>query len=360
MITYCTNIHPGESWEEIFGAVRRHAPVVKSRIAPDRPFPLGLRISGRAALEMTEQDAENFSSWCRDKGFQIRTINGFPYGTFHHIPVKESVYLPDWRFPERLDYTRKLASLLSSWLPEGQTGSISTVPIGFRTALDREDFPLIRKHVRAALDFLDHLAQTTGKEILLAMEPEPGCLIETIPDVIDIFSRLDLPPRQQEKLAVCFDCCHQALQFEDPVRSLQMLADNTIKIGHVQVSSALQLTHPDIGLLERFQESCYLHQTIGRREDGNLLRYPDLEPAISESPPGIEEWRVHFHVPVFLDKTRECSSTRFFLQEILPLFPPDTPMEVETYTWTVLPPELRTGEVTDSIVREIEWVRDHR
>jgi len=360
VITYCTNIHPGESWQEIFGAVRRHAPAVREQVAPDVLFPLGLRISGRAATELTERDADDFSAWCRDAGFQVITLNGFPYGTFHHAPVKESVYLPDWRFAERLEYTRKLARLLCGWLPEGRTGSISTVPLGFRTSINRDDFPGIRKHVRAALDFLDHLAQKTGREILLAMEPEPGCVIETVRDAIDMFDHLALTPAQQEHLAVCYDCCHQALQFENPVASLRMLADNGIRIGHVQVSSALRLLHPDIALLSRFQEPCYLHQTVGRKKDGSLLRFPDLEPAISASLPEIEEWRVHFHVPVFLDKTRECGSTRFFLEEVLPLFSPGTPMEVETYTWTVLPRELQSGSVTESIIREIEWVQAHR
>lgn len=360
MITYCTNIHPGESWQEISAAVRCHAPVVKKQVAPDGWFPLGLRLSGRAALEMTEQDADNFYKWCLDEGLQITTVNGFPYGTFHNTPVKESVYLPDWRYAERLDYTRKLATLLSRWLPEGMTGSISTVPVGFRSCIGHDDFLRAKKNISVALDFLDNLAQETGKEILLSLEPEPGCYIETTLEVLDVYSRLDLTPNQQNLLAVCFDCCHQALQFEDPAESLQLLADNNIRIGHVQVSSALRLLHPDISLLKRFQESCYLHQTVGRKENDELLRYHDLGPAIEDSPDGVEEWRVHFHVPVFLDRTRESGSTRFFLEEILPLFPPDTPMEVETYTWTVLPPELQSGSVTDCIVREIQWVQSNR
>jgi sugar phosphate isomerase/epimerase len=360
MITYCTNIHPGESWQEIFTAVRLHAPVVKKKIAPDLNFPLGLRLSGRAAREMTGQDAENFHCWCNDEGFQVTTINGFPYGTFHHTPVKKSVYQPDWRSLERLKYTKKLAELLCRWLPDGKVGSISTVPIGYRSCISPEDFPGVRKHIRDALDFLDHLAQKTGKEILLAIEPEPGCYIETTRDVIDTFSSLDLSPEQQRRLAVCFDCCHQALQFENPAESLTLLKEYNIRIGHVQISSALRLLQPDIIRLARFQESCYLHQTVGRRGDGVLLHYQDLEQAIAESPVDVEEWRVHFHVPVFLDRMTECGSTRFFLEEILPLFPPDTSMEVETYTWTVLPPELQTGAVTDSIIREIEWVERNR
>jgi hypothetical protein len=359
-ITYCTNIHPGESWQEIFGAVSRYAPAVKDRVAPDVAFPLGLRLSGRAAREMTTEDARKFLAWGKEQGFFVRTVNGFPYGVFHHVPVKEAVYLPDWRFPERLAYTTKLAELLALWLPDGMTGSVSTVPVGFRNAITPDDFPVVQNHIRQALNFLDRIAQETGKEILLAMEPEPGCVLETIPDVVDLYARLDLKPSQRSFLAVCFDCCHQALQFENPAEALALLAAHSIRIGHVQVSSALRLHHPDIRKLERFRESCYLHQAVGRRSDGVLVRYRDLDLAITASPADIEEWRVHFHVPVFMDRTSDCDSSRFYLEEILPLFPADIPLEVETYTWAVLPPDLRVGTVTDSISREIEWAERTR
>jgi hypothetical protein len=340
----------------MFSAVRRYAPVVKQRVSPDDPFPIGLRLSGRAAGELTCQEALRFHDWCLGKGFYVASINGFPYGAFHHVPVKQDVYLPDWRSTERLDYTKKLAELLTLWLPEGMTGSISTVPVGFHSCIRRQDFPTVKKHIQAALDFLDHLTQKTGKEILLSIEPEPGCILETTNDVVAFFADLALPPTQQARLAVCYDCCHQALQFENPAASLKRLAENGIRIGHVQVSSALRLMEPRIGLLSHFQESCYLHQTVGRKKNGELLRYDDLDLAVSADPADVEEWRVHFHVPVFIDKTRDCDSTRFFLQQILPLVPTQPILEVETYTWTILPPELQGGSITDCLIREIEWV----
>jgi len=355
-VSYCTNVHPAESWQEISSAVRRYAPVVKERVSPDNLFPIGLRLSGLAAREMTPGDADDFHRWCKGGGYYVATLNGFPYGAFHHTPVKHSVYLPDWRFVERLEYTRKLADLLAIWLPEKMTGSISTVPVGFRSCIDRQSFAAVKKNIRAALEHLDHLRQKTGSEILLSMEPEPGCVLELTSDVVDFFARLDLSPALRARLAVCYDCCHQALQFETPAESLKLLADNEIKIGHVQVSSALRLMDSQIGLLQGFQEPYYLHQTVGRTADGELLRYDDLQLAISAAPGGIEEWRVHFHVPVFIDNIQKCDSTRFFLQEILPLFPAHLPLEVETYTWTILPPELQSGTVTDCLIREIEWV----
>lgn len=358
-LAYCTNIHPGESWAEMFAAIRSHAPAVKARVAADRPMPLGLRLSGRAAREIDAPLAEEFHRWCGAEGFYVATVNGFPYGAFHHRPIKEAVYLPDWRSGERLEYTRRLADLLVRWLPEGMTGSISTVPVAFRAAgaaMGGEDFSLARRHLRSALEHLAGLADATGRNILLALEPEPGCLVETTGELVELFDRLAMPSPLRRHLAVCYDCCHQALQFESPAASLQLLADHDVAIGHVQVSSALRLTHPRIELLGRFCEPCYLHQTVGRTAGGKLLRFDDLDLAIAAAPEGVEEWRVHFHVPVFLAATPECATTRFFLEQLLPLLPAGTRLEVETYTWSILPPELQGGSVVDCLVRELSWV----
>ena len=360
MLTYCTNIHPAESWVETFANVRRYVPEVKGEVSPTAPFPIGLRLSGRAASEIDREERERFQEWCAAAGCFVATINGFPFGTFHHVPIKEAVYLPDWRHPERLHYTRQLADLLSFWLPEGKRGSISTVPLGFKDNIGPDEERQAVRHIRQALEFLDRLAQKSGKEITLAIEPEPNCALETTPDVVRFFAQLNLPASLRPFLAVCYDCCHQALQFETPAHSLKLLADNNIRIGHVQVSSALRLEDPDIRQLERFREPCYLHQTVGRRQDGSLIRFPDLDLALVAGLDDVEEWRVHFHVPVFVDQLTDCASTQPFLKEILPLFGPDIPLEVETYTWTVLPPDLQTATVIESIAREIEWVKTER
>jgi sugar phosphate isomerase/epimerase len=356
---YCTNIHAGESWEQIFSNVRTHVPAVKRLVAPDVPFPLALRLSGRAAREIDAAAAAELLAWCSEEGCFVATLNGFPYGRFHGVPVKERVYLPDWRDPERARYTRRLAELLACWLPEGGGGSISSVPLGYRRALAPADVPGALRNLRSALEQLRRLADTTGREILLALEPEPGCLIETTDDAIRLFESLDLPEALSRHLGLCYDCCHQALQFEDPAASLERLAGAGIRIGQVQVSSALALKAPDLRLLAGFAEPTYLHQCVGRRPDGSLVRCDDLPEALELSAAsGCEEWRVHFHVPVFLERAGGAGTTRPFLEQILPRLAPETPLEVETYTWDVLPPQLRTGTVTESIARELRWVRD--
>lgn len=360
MVTYCTNIHPAESWDDTFANVRRYVPDVKKKVSPQAPFPIGLRLSGRAATELNIEAAKHFHAWCQENNCFVSTVNGFPYGTFHHIPVKESVYLPDWRHPERLRYTKQLAQYLSLWLPAGMRGSISTVPVGFKDYIGRNDVAIVKKHLLQALEFLEDIALKTGKEILLAMEPEPACVLETTMDAVRFFDQLDLPDSLRPFLAVCYDCCHQALQYESPVSSLELLAANDIRVGQVQVSSALRLEGSDIRSMHRFCEPCYLHQTVGSRPDGTLIRYHDLDQALAAAPPGVSEWRIHFHIPVFIDRLTDCATTQPFLQEILPLFDDDVPLEVETYTWTVLPPDLQTPTVIDSIIREIEWVKQHR
>ncbi len=360
-VTYCTNIHPGQSWAEIRRDVETHALAVRDACRlGDAPFPLGLRLSGQASLELDAAAGRRFGRWMADQGICVATVNGFPYGPFHHVPVKEAVYLPDWRDPEREAYTRRLARLLALWLPEGGQGSISTVPLGFRQDFPQADMPVAMGRLRQALAWLADLEEETGRRIRLSLEPEPGCLIETTQEVVDIFARLDPSPREARHLAVCYDCCHQALQFEEPEASLALLARNGIAMGHIQVSSALHLEGGDLSRLARFVEPVYLHQAVGRRDDGSLVRFDDLPQALAAAPEGIREWRVHFHLPVFVERLPECCTTQDFLRRILPRFDPQVPMEVETYTWSVLPPELKTPRVTDSIVREIQWVEQAR
>jgi len=360
MLTYCTNIHPAESWQGIMANVHQYVPAIKEAVSPATPFPIGLRLSGQAAREAGPEQAARFHDWCQEHGCFVATVNGFPYGTFHHVPVKETVYLPDWRHPERLAYSKRLATLLAGWLPPGVRGSISTVPIGFRRAIGADDLPLALANLRLALEFLDHLAQTTGKEITLSIEAEPGCVLETTPDLVAFFDRLQLPPHLRRLLTVCYDCCHQALQYESPIESLALLAEHAITIGHVQVSSALWLRQADLSPMQRFHEPCYLHQTVGRRRDGSLVRFDDLDAALTADEPEVREWRIHFHVPVFIGELSDCLTTQPFLKEVLPLFDPNLCLEVETYTWSVLPRDLRAVGLTESIIREIRWVAAHR
>lgn len=357
LITYCTNVHPGDSWFETFAALDRHIPAIKQAVADNERFPIGLRLSERAAREVARSGLPQFTRWLTDNGCFVPTLNGFPYGDFHAQRVKQDVYLPDWRSPLRTAYSTQLADLLAAWLPDGMSGSISTVPVGFKGIVGKNDLPEVKRQLSLTLAHLADIRQRYGKEIVLALEPEPGCLLETTEEVCRFFGGLALPAEQRELLGICYDCCHQAVQFEDPVESLRMLADAGVRIAKVQVSSALRMATPDSAILDRLDEPRYLHQVVVSGPDGRLSRYADLPAARDgHAPAAGEEWRCHFHVPVFLAEADQCATTRFFLEALLPRVDSGILLEVETYTWDVLPAELRLPSLTESIIREIEWV----
>ena len=359
VIAYCTNIHPGETWEEVFASLKTHAITVKNAVSPREPFPLGLRLSRRAASDIDQYASEQFLDWLQQENCFVPTINGFPYGSFHVQDIKDKVYLPDWRSDERVEYTKELASLLDAWLPEGLAGSISTVPVGFKGHVRREDFPLVRRNLISALEHIDRIKQKAGKDIVLSLEPEPGCILETAGDVVSFFNAMKFPEGLRTSIGICFDFCHQAVEFETPSSFLNLLVGADIRIGKVQVSAGLRFAASEVRTLTGFDEPCYLHQVVTRSGEGSLERYDDIPKALALHPVREdEEWRVHFHVPIYADRTVCCSTTNSFIEEALPLLGGrDVLMEIETYTWQVLPEPMRAGSVTESIVREIEWLR---
>ena len=359
LITYCSNIHPGESWGETFAALKEHIPKVKAAVAPMCPFPIGLRLSARAAGELAAGPAAPFARWLREQDCFVPTINGFPFGAFHGSRVKEAVYLPDWRSPERADYTKKLATLLAGWLPVAGSGSISTVPIGFKAHFAAGEHLLVRERLLAVLLHLERLRQEQGVDIVLALEPEPACVLETTADLVRFLERMNFPHTLQNRIGICLDCCHLALQFEEPAQVLSTLAGAGIRIGKIQVSSALSVRHDRREFLSPFLEPCYLHQVVVRGANGELTRYQDLPDALQRHRgEGGDEWRCHFHVPLFVERTGEFGTTRIFAEKLLSRLDRQVLLEVETYTWGVLPPQLREGGVTESIIREIRWLQE--
>jgi len=370
-LTYCLNVHRGETWEENFAAIRQHTLRVRARVAPDQPFGLGLRLSRRAADELgSTERLQAFRDFLGERDLYVFTINGFPYGTFHDQPVKEAVYEPDWRTAERLDYASRLAEILARLLPEGVAGSISTVPGSYGAWIQsREDVDAMVRQLTACVERLAQLHDATGKLIHLGLEPEPDCFLSTV-EAAEAFIRGPLRSgadgRTQERLArhlgVCVDTCHLAVQFEDPTSRLLALQAAGIRVSKIQLSAALQV-RPTPAVWERLQAFCdpiYLHQV--RARDG--LSYPDLSDiprsAFRDPRSAGGEWRVHFHVPLFFQRDGEIESTAAALDD--DFFAAvrrgvTEHLEIETYTFHVLPDALRAADVVDSLVREFEWAR---
>ncbi len=358
MITYCTNIHPGETWDEAFSELRAHVPAVRAGLAGPDPFPISLWLSARAAREFDGEALARFDDWRHEQQVTVASINGFPYGGFHGRRVKENVYLPDWRSPERLAHTRRLAELLAGWLPDAAEAVISTVPVGFRSA--GTDWSGALANLREALAHFDDLSQRTGRDLILALEPEPGCLLQSAGDVLRLMDDLRLPPSLRCHLGVCYDCCHHAVMFEDVRGSIGQLAGAGIRIAQWHVSSALRVRGDALDSLRGFREPTYLHQTAGRTRTGQLLFYPDLDEAFAEAGArrDVEEWRTHFHVPVFTDRVGDCGTTQPELIEALESAPADAALVVETYSFGALPRELRLDSVVENVVRELRWTRE--
>ena len=382
-LTYCTNIHAGESWSDIRTSLDKHVPAIKSTVAPNQPMGVGLRLSGEAAAVAREPEAlASFRDQLSNLGAYVFTINAFPYGPFHGVRVKENVYLPDWRDRERVAFTANSAAVLAAVLPNDVEGSISTVPGAFKpNGRSSEAIAAIAGNLVMAVADLVDVERRTGKRIALALEPEPCCFLETTDASIAFFKDMLLKPetldtlgfvtgvsRQEAEvllrrhLGICYDVCHGAVEYEDIVAALDRLLAAGIAIPKIQLSAAMRVPTMKkdlVAAVMRYNEGVYLHQSIVRRNE-SLVRYVDLPDAVAAFGEGQAdgEWRIHCHVPVFLTDLGEISSTRSDLVATLAALRQKTRsshLEVETYTWDVLPEKLRTGSKSADIAREIAF-----
>lgn len=386
-LTYCSNIHPGESWADVRANFDRYVIAVRDRLKPEGAFGIGLRLSARAAADLAKPEVlAEFREFLARNRMYVFTINGFPYGPFHGTRVKEDVYLPDWRDPERLRYTNVLADLLVELLPADPAveGSVSTVPGAYKPALGgANDIALMVEHLLQHVAHLVALRARTGRLIALALEPEPDCFLETIDEVVAFFQRelhasgavrrlieltgLDRVSAAQalhDHLGLCLDLCHAAVEFEDAAQCIRRLDVAGIRVHKMQISAGLRLPTLDPAALEalqRFDDPVYLHQVV-QRGPGGLMRFNDLPEAFAalQGATADREWRVHFHVPIFLDQLAPFASTQSFIREVLEIHrarPVSAHLEVETYTWGVLPEPFRSGTVDEAVARELAWVR---
>ncbi|MCP9236114.1 metabolite traffic protein EboE [Lewinella sp. JB7] len=388
-LTYCTNIHPGESWPEVLASLD-HLLKVKQLTEVDGPFGIGLRLSARAAEELAgTQELTSFRRWLSDHECYVFTMNGFPYGEFHGERVKDDVYTPDWTTRDRVDYTIRLFGILAELLPAGMDGGISTSPLSYRFWFTSEE-ELARatrvstRHLMEVVLHLVRIKERTGKSLHLDIEPEPDGILENSQEFTDFYRKVVLTqgldwlqrelgvPRAtaeaaiREHLTLCWDVCHFAVAYESPADVLQNMREAGIRVGKLQISAALKadLTEDRAAVhaaLLPYDEPTYLHQTALRHRRGNIRQFPDLGPGLAAlSDPAYTELRTHFHVPIYTDCYGRLQSTNDAIAETLKLWKADPfthHLEVETYTWDVLPDHQRLT-LTDSIHRELEWVRN--
>ncbi len=366
-LTYCLNVHPGESWAEQFDAIRAFALPVRNRVAAGKPFGLGLRLSARSARELAAPDAlARFRDFLADENLYAFTINGFPYGAFHGARVKEQVYRPDWRTEERVRYTLQMAEILAALAPPNMFGSVSSVPVGYAADFSSDaDRARAADHLIATARALAELETRTGVRIALGLEPEPGCVLETRDDTLRFFELLHARAGAasdgvQRHIGVCLDTCHVSLAFEDLAETWDAFDRAGIAVVKIQLSAALEVRGSPPPALSRFAEPVYLHQVRLRRGNGEAVGWPDLPDALAAWPVDAATARVHFHVPLHwsggdgLGSTRDAINEAFWQRVRAGACPH---VEIETYTFDVLPPELRAGGIVDSISAEFRWVQ---
>lgn len=368
-LSYCTNVHPGLTVSEVEAGLRRYTGPLNEQVGP---LAAGLWLAESVIDEL--QNAEQLSRLkhtLSDLGLVCYTLNAFPQGNFHSERVKEAVYRPNWSTVERLNYTRNCANALVELMPDGVEGSLSTVPLGFKA--DDVDEGACIEHIVEMARHLDDLHDDTGKVVRLAIEPEPCCVLETTDETVAFFGRLfnaadrlNVGDAVRRHIGVCYDVCHQSVEFEDVIASIQKLESAGIRIVKVHISCAIESDPADSiqrATLAKFAEPRYLHQTFGRSSGGAIGHVIDLTAEICEKPPmelaDAKVWRTHFHVPVDAESVGPLRTTRPDLKRALRAvyrlpYPPH--LEIETYTWNVLLDEPAV-ELVDGLANEVNATR---
>lgn len=366
-LAYCTNVHPAEALDDLIAQIRTFGGGIRARLGVDR-LGLGLWLPAPVVARLSDQpELDRLRTTVDDHGIEVVTLNAFPYQGFHAPRVKKAVYAPDWVETGRLNYTLDCAKVLAGLLPDDvANGSISTVPLGWRTPWSDDRQSRARGMLDRLAEGLAKLEAETGRVVRVGLEPEPGCVIQTVADAVERLDGVDT-----DRIGLCLDSCHLAVGFEDPARAVEQLALAGIPVVKTQASAAVHAEKPtDLATrdaLARYAEDRFLHQV---REWGpaGIAERDDLPDAMdaSRALPGDGPWRVHFHIPVHRRPEPPLESTTGVLRDTFAaLFGGPSAVtdhvELETYTWSVLPEGSRPGnddDLVSGLAGELGWVAD--
>ncbi len=380
-LSYCTNIHPAETWAETRHVLHTHVLAVRDLLrrggarrspllSPDAPFAIGLRLSALAARELLDGGhLAELQEWLSETNTYVFTLNGFPYGSFHGTRVKERVFQPDWTERARLDYTKDLFRILAAIARPGTGASVSTLPLSHKT-FHADEAPA-RRNLLELAEWLDAMACETGHDFHLGLEPEPLGHFENTSETLAFFQRLLADAKDpgvlQRRIGVNYDTCHFALEYDEARASLDALVHAGIRISKIHLSNALAFDPRDpaaMDAIRAFDEPTYFHQVVLRAESGEITRFIDLPEFLSEcgNPADFTEARVHFHIPLDAEPAPPLRSTHDHVDQVL-AWHRDNPdackhYEIETYTWSVLPASFHRP-IEDQIAAEYRWVMEH-
>ena len=364
-ITYCGNVHPAESLDVWLDVVA--GPAARVAAAQPAPFGLGVWWNARCAAELAHSEAarERVRGVLATHDLAAWTLNAFPFGDFHSDSVKTDVYTPAWDDPRRARFTLDAATAVAALSPPGEVVPISTLPLGFGAV----DLRAAAAELRRVAAELAELESRTGVCCVLALEPEPHCVVETAAQAAAFLEDWVFAPSvggdlceavARRHLGVCVDLCHLFVVGEDVPAALAGLAGRGIAVPKLQLSSCLELRDPAAALdrLLAWDEPRYLHQTCG----GPGLRALDLPEVRARRVEfaAAERLRTHFHVPLFWDNPGPLGSTRAEVERVLGVLELPYPLlEVETYTWSVLDrAEVDTDDLVTGLCEELAFARD--
>ena len=370
-LAYCTNIHRGRDWVETFNSLKENVLRVRDKVSQNKPYAIGLRLGDLASRQLCQPDKlEDFKLWLRANNCYVFTINGFPYGEFHGIRVKEDVYSPDWTTDERVEYTKRLFLILSEIAPSDSGGSVSTVPCSYKEFITSNDQVIkMRENLWKVIDYINDLSERSGKDLHLGLEPEPLCYLETSDEMIKFYHEMRShrpdDTTLSRRLGVNYDTCHLAVEYEEAVEAIEALVSEGIRISKFHFSSAMKVspTPQVIQCLAPYSDDIYFHQVIARTINGGFRSYRDLSDAIDQSNNGQvkdeAEWRIHYHLPLHCLPTELFDTTIDQLLKVIEYLGQKpavcSHIEIETYTWEVLPKNMRQRDVIDQIVDEYNW-----
>lgn len=403
-LAYCSNVHAGKSFGAVLEGLESVTLPLRERLAPGQLFGVGMYLPAAVAFELADgdrnSDREYLADFLEDNGLDPFTWNAFPYGGFHEQGLKEGVFLPAWDEPERVMYTAacaNLATLLAGPARHAKPGdaarhlSLSTHTGMHASQRAERDEDLARQALVLMSEGLAGLEDASDWRCILSLEAEPRANCNDTAELAALIGGLhalhdDEVDILRRHLGTCLDACHAAVEFEDPASAFANATAHGTPLGKLQLTSALSLVAPgthgaDCERLFALAERRYLHQVTARAPDGTLARADDLPEAEALWTAGdaawreAEEWRCHFHVP--LDRERlvlagadpsgdqddpgGLATTRAAAAAQLAAVLADPErwgtdelhIELETYTWDVLPAEARgPGALVDALERE--------
>lgn len=365
LLSYCTNVHPAEDLEGVIRQLRDYAGPIR-RTAGLAVLGVGLWLPAGLARQLvgSAEDRAALRDVLEAEGLQLHTINAFPYGGFHNEVVKLDVYKPTWAERGRLEYTLDCAEVLAAFLPEDTAGSISTLPLAWREPWTQNDDDAATSAFAELSSRLRELRGRTGKTVRIAVEPEPGCVLDTVTDVVGWLGARIERGIDPEFVGLCVDTCHLAVSFADPAGAVNEIEAAGLRIVKVQASAALHVTDPADpaarAALAAFVEPRYLHQ-VRESQPAGIVAADDLAEALTDLP-GESPWRVHFHIPLHHVPSAPLETTvdvlRRTVAEVgrLP-YAPEVHLDIETYTWSVLPGA--SVGITEGIAAEIAWAQSN-